>query len=168
MTSETEYLHVVTADDISDRRRLLGKSLIWGSAAILALTVVLQAPSDQMGRRTSASPPGGPRFTPIASGPSACAGPGPAGGEQGKRTLFVLPAALFVVSLTVFPLLFGLIIAFSDWNLSSPDGRQFNGLDNLRQMWTDPFYWNALRQHGLVLRWRSWWNMPSPSALPCC
>src|SRR5690606_3881873 len=66
-------------------------------------------------------------------------------GEHGKRTLFVLPAALFVVSLTVFPLLFGLVIAFSDWNLSSPLGRQFNGLDNVRQMWADPFYWNALR-----------------------
>jgi multiple sugar transport system permease protein len=49
-----------------------------------------------------------------------------------------------VVSLVVFPLIFGLIIAFSDWNLSSPTGRKFNGLDNLRQMWTDPFYWNAL------------------------
>jgi multiple sugar transport system permease protein len=23
-------------------------------------------------------------------------------------------------------------------------GRRFNGLDNLRQMWADPFYWNAL------------------------
>ena len=66
-------------------------------------------------------------------------------GEQGKRTLFVLPAALFVISLTVFPLLFGLIIAFSSWNLSSPLGRQFNGLDNVRQMWSDPFYWNALK-----------------------
>jgi len=65
-------------------------------------------------------------------------------GEQGKRTLFVLPAALFVVSLTVFPLVFGLVIAFSSWNLSSPDGRTFNGFDNLRQMWADPFYWNAL------------------------
>jgi multiple sugar transport system permease protein len=65
-------------------------------------------------------------------------------GEQGKRTLFVLPAALFVVSLTVFPLLFGLIIAFSSWNLSSPDGREFNGMSNLVQMWNDPFYWNAM------------------------
>jgi multiple sugar transport system permease protein len=48
------------------------------------------------------------------------------------------------VSLTVFPLLFGLIIAFSDWNLSSVQGRTFNGIDNLVQMWGDPFYWNAL------------------------
>jgi multiple sugar transport system permease protein len=65
-------------------------------------------------------------------------------GEQGKRTLVVLPAALFVVSLTVFPLLFGLIIAFSSWNLSSPDGRPFNGIDNPVQMWTDPLCWNAM------------------------
>ena len=65
-------------------------------------------------------------------------------GERGKRTLFVLPAVLFVVSMVVFPLIFALGIAFSSWNLSSPDGRQFNGLDNVRQMWADSFYWNAL------------------------
>ena len=56
----------------------------------------------------------------------------------------MLPAVLFVVAMVVFPLGFGVVIALSDWNLSSPDGRQFNGLDNFRQMWRDPFYWNAL------------------------
>lgn len=66
-------------------------------------------------------------------------------GEYGKRTLFVLPAVLFVVGMVVFPMLFGLSIAFSDWNLSSPDGQRFNGWDNPRQMWNDPFYWNAMR-----------------------
>ena len=65
-------------------------------------------------------------------------------GELGRRTLFVLPAALFTVSMVVFPILFGLNIAFTDWNLSSLTGRKFNGLDNVRQMWSDPFYWNAL------------------------
>jgi multiple sugar transport system permease protein len=65
-------------------------------------------------------------------------------GEAGKRALFVLPAVLFVVALTVFPLLFGVLIALSDWNLSSPDGRRFNGVRNIVQMWNDPFYWNAL------------------------
>ena len=28
---------------------------------------------------------------------------------------------------------------------SSPDGRQFNGFDNAIEMWSDPFYWNALK-----------------------
>ncbi|MEO1091260.1 MAG: sugar ABC transporter permease [Pseudomonadota bacterium] len=66
-------------------------------------------------------------------------------GEMGMRMLFVLPAFLFTISMVVFPLLFGLTIAFSDWNLSSFDGPKFNGFANLREMWTDPFYWNALR-----------------------
>ena len=65
-------------------------------------------------------------------------------GEKGQRTLFVLPAVLFTVSMVVFPLIFGLYISFTDWNLSSLTGRKFNGLDNLRQMLGDPFYWNAL------------------------
>jgi multiple sugar transport system permease protein len=45
----------------------------------------------------------------------------------------------------IFPMLFGIYIAFTDWNLSSFAGRRFNGLDNIRQMIQDPFYWNALR-----------------------
>jgi multiple sugar transport system permease protein len=63
----------------------------------------------------------------VLLGDCLCAGQVLVRGEQGKRALFVLPAALFVISMVVFPLLFGLVIAFSDWNLSSPDGRQFNG-----------------------------------------
>ena len=66
-------------------------------------------------------------------------------GEKGKRTLFVLPAALFVVSLVVFPLLFALYISFTDWNLASPRGPQPNGWSNLKEMWNDEFYWNALK-----------------------
>ncbi|WP_425482635.1 carbohydrate ABC transporter permease [Chelativorans xinjiangense] len=66
-------------------------------------------------------------------------------GEAGVRALFVLPAVLFVVAMVVFPLLFGLYISFTDWNLSSLQGRRFNGLDNFRQMLGDAFYWNALK-----------------------
>ena len=57
----------------------------------------------------------------------------------------MLPAVLFTVAMVIFPTLFGLYIAFTDWNLSSFAGRRFNGLDNLRQMIADPFFWNALR-----------------------
>jgi len=66
-------------------------------------------------------------------------------GEKGKRTLFVLPAALFVISLVVFPLFFALYISFTDWNLASPNGPQPNGRANLVEMWNDGFYWNALK-----------------------
>ena len=65
-------------------------------------------------------------------------------GEQGKKILFVLPAALFVVSLTIIPLVLGIAIAFADWNLSSPTGPRFAGLGNIERMLSDPFYWNAL------------------------
>jgi multiple sugar transport system permease protein len=66
-------------------------------------------------------------------------------GEDGHRALFVLPALLFTISMVVFPTLFGLYIAFTDWNLSSFSGRRLNGFENLRAMWHDAFYWNALR-----------------------
>jgi multiple sugar transport system permease protein len=65
-------------------------------------------------------------------------------GEAGHRALFLLPAVLFTVSMVIFPTVFGLYIAFTDWNLSSFAGRQLNGLDNLRALWADPYYWNAL------------------------
>jgi len=65
-------------------------------------------------------------------------------GEQGRRALFILPAALFTVAMVVFPTIFGISLAFSDWNLASLTGGRFNGLDNVYRMWSDPFYWNAL------------------------
>lgn len=66
-------------------------------------------------------------------------------GERGRRALFVLPAVFFTVAMVIFPTLFGLYIAFTNWNLSSYVGRQFSGFDNLRSLWNDSFYWNALR-----------------------
>jgi len=65
-------------------------------------------------------------------------------GEAGHRALFLLPALLFTILMVVFPTVFGFYIAFSNWNLSSVTGREFNGLDNLRTLINDPYYWNAL------------------------
>ena len=66
-------------------------------------------------------------------------------GERGKQTLFVLPALLFTAAMVIFPTLFGLYIAFTDWNLNAQSGHHFNGLDNLRTLWADAYFWNALR-----------------------
>jgi multiple sugar transport system permease protein len=66
-------------------------------------------------------------------------------GQRGHRALFVLPAVLFTVSLVVFPTLFGFYVAFTDWNLSAESGRRFSGLNNLRTMWNDSYFWNALK-----------------------
>lgn len=65
-------------------------------------------------------------------------------GDAGQEALFVLPAVLFTAAMAIFPTVFGLGIAFTEWNLSAIDGAKFNGLDNLRAAWADPFYWNAL------------------------
>lgn len=144
-SEEGDKLHVVTADDISDSKRRLGRGIVWGSAAILALVMIIQA-LDSAGRLSIGFETWRPSlYAYLLWSTCLCISQVMIRGEHGKRTLFVLPAALFVVSMVVFPLLFGLVIAFSDWNLASPDGRKFNGLDNLRQMWNDPFYWNALR-----------------------
>jgi multiple sugar transport system permease protein len=66
------------------------------------------------------------------------------GGEAGWRALFVLPALLFTFALVIFPTVFGFYIAFTDWNLSSATGRQFNGLANFYQLMNDAYFWNAL------------------------
>jgi multiple sugar transport system permease protein len=66
-------------------------------------------------------------------------------GEAGRRALFLLPAVLFVVSMVIFPTVFGFYIALTDWNLSSLEGQKFNGLNNLFALFRDPYFWNALR-----------------------
>jgi multiple sugar transport system permease protein len=65
-------------------------------------------------------------------------------GERGHQALFLLPALLFTLAMVIFPTFFGLYIAFTDWNLSSLTGRHFNGLDNLRALLGDSYFWNAL------------------------
>lgn len=65
-------------------------------------------------------------------------------GQAGWRALFILPAGLFTVAMAIFPTVFGLSIAFTDWNLASATGQKFNGIDNLVQLFHDGFYWNAM------------------------
>jgi multiple sugar transport system permease protein len=142
--SGAEHLHIVTSDSISPARQRLGRGLVWGTA-LLVLGLGAAQLVQTLGWRDFGFQTWRPTLYAFCLWATAlCWAQVLVRGEQGKRTLFVLPAALFVVSLTIFPLFFGLIIAFSSWNLSSPDGRQFNGVANLVQMWQDPFYWNAL------------------------
>ncbi|MDB5666968.1 carbohydrate ABC transporter permease [Cypionkella sp.] len=144
MSSSGDLLHVVSNDNISDQRRAFGRAIIWGSAGLMALMALAQLMQVQGVHDFGFGSWRPTLYAYILWAICLSWGQVLRYGEHGKRTLFVLPAALFVISLTVFPLLFGLVIAFSDWNLSSPNGRHFNGLTNVRQMWADPFYWNAL------------------------
>ena len=145
MSAEGDLLHVVTRDDLSPARRATGRALIWGSFGLLVLVALAQT-LDAAGRVDLGLTNWRPTLYAYAFwGTCLCIGQVMLKGEHGKRLVFVLPAALFTVAMVVFPLVFGLTIAFTDWNLASISGRKFNGLDNVRQMWADPFYWNALR-----------------------
>jgi multiple sugar transport system permease protein len=65
-------------------------------------------------------------------------------GERGQRALFILPATLFTAAMVIFPTIFGFYLAFSDWNLSSTAGRQFSGLNNLKQLLHDSYFWQSM------------------------
>ena len=142
--SQGDLLHVVTADDIGDRRRLTGKALIWGSFALMVALFAYCALA-QFGVLVELNNWRPALYGYLIWATCLCIAQVVLYGEQGKRTLFILPATLFVVAMVIFPLIFALSLAFSNWNLSSFEGPRFNGLDNLRQMWGDPFYWNALK-----------------------
>ena len=73
-------------------------------------------------------------------------------GERGQRALFLLPALLFTIAVVIFPTVFGLYIAFTDWNLSSLTGRHFNGLDNLQHAARRRLFLERARQHGALRR----------------
>lgn len=145
MSTEGDLLHTVTADNIPDSRKRLGKGLVW-AAGLLFLGLAAW----QIAFETERVSAGFGTWRPVLYAymlwaTALCAAQVIVNGEKGKRTLFVLPAALFVISLVVFPLLFALYISFTDWNLASANGPQPNGWDNMRQMWNDQFYWNALK-----------------------
>jgi multiple sugar transport system permease protein len=65
-------------------------------------------------------------------------------GAKGAKALFLLPAVQLTLAFVIFPTIFGLYVAFTDWNLSAQGGRQFSGLDNFRRMARDDDFWNAL------------------------
>ncbi len=143
--AQGDLLNVVTAEHVSPGRILTGRVLVWGVAAVMALLALVQLLYEA--ERISF---GFANWRPVliafvAWGVALGIDQVLRRGEKGKRALFILPAVIFVVSMVIFPMLFGLSIAFTDWNLSSLTGRRFNGFDNFRQMMADPFYWNALR-----------------------
>jgi multiple sugar transport system permease protein len=72
-------------------------------------------------------------------------------GQRGEELVFLLPAILITVAFVIFPTIYALFIAFNSWNLSAAAGRQFNGLDNFRQLFNDAGYWNAMRNMGFYV-----------------
>lgn len=135
---------VNTDDEIPASRKTLGRLIFWLATALVLGTFLLEGL-----HKGGVISFGFPNWQPVlhtiviwsvALGVSLVM----TRGEYGKKLLFILPAFLFTVFMVIFPTLFGLYIAFTDWNLSSFAGQHFNGTDNLVQMWHDPYFWNAL------------------------
>jgi multiple sugar transport system permease protein len=141
---EGDQLHVVGAGELSTARLAAGRMLLLIATLALGATLLVQVLD-----RTGTVALGLLTWRPLLYAfvlwaVALCVAQAMIRAEMGLRALFVLPAVLFTVAMVVFPMLFGLYVAFTDWNLSAFAGRRFNGLDNFRQMMQDPFYWNAL------------------------
>jgi multiple sugar transport system permease protein len=128
----------------NEPRAALGRALFWGASALLAISALWQALF-----AASVIDVGFDNWRPvlyvfilwsIALGISQVL----TRGERGKHALFVLPAVAFTVAMVIFPTFFGLYIAFTNWNLSSFVGRQFNGFDNFWALIGDAYFRNAL------------------------
>jgi multiple sugar transport system permease protein len=142
---EGAQLHIVGAGERSPVLLAIGRAILIIASLGLAATLLVQV-LDKSGAVTLGLATWRPLlYAFVLWAIALCVAQAMIRGEMGLRALFVLPAVLFTVAMVIFPMLFGIYIAFTDWNLSSFAGRRFNGLDNIRQMIQDPFYWNALR-----------------------
>ena len=129
---------------ISSRRRGAGRALVWAASLLLLVTFLAQL-SDAAGLVSIGFGTWRPLlYAYILWGMALGAGQVMMRGEEGHKALFLLPAVLFTVAMVIFPTVFGLYIAFTDWNLSSFSGPRLNGLDNLTSLFADPYFWNAL------------------------
>src|SRR6266536_5267790 len=59
---------------------------------------------------------------------------------------FVAPAVGLFILFQGYPIIRGLMIAFSDYRFLIPDHQPFNGLNNWFEMWRDATFWAALNR----------------------
>ena len=131
--------------DLPDARRRYGQWILLGASALLVFVLVLQV-ANTTGLVNFGFTDWRPLlYAYLVWSIALCIRQVMVLGEQGWRALFLLPAALFTVAMVIFPMIFGITLALSDWNLASLSGGRFNGLENFYEMLRDPFYWNALR-----------------------
>ncbi|WP_108248637.1 carbohydrate ABC transporter permease [Planctomonas deserti] len=75
--------------------------------------------------------------------PSAGAGGGQRRPDDTKLALlFIFPAVIGLVLFYFWPLVRGIWLSFTSWDLLSPE--RFVGFDNYTRMFADPVFWNAI------------------------
>lgn len=60
--------------------------------------------------------------------------------------LFILPAMALYMTFSAYPLIRGVMIAFSDYRYLIPNHQPFNGLANFVEMFNDTFFWDAFKR----------------------
>jgi multiple sugar transport system permease protein len=71
--------------------------------------------------------------------------PGPPGRGGGDAWKLVLPALLPVVLFSVYPLLRGIYLGFTDAEAGRNVTTSFNGLENYRNLWDNSLFWQSFR-----------------------
>jgi multiple sugar transport system permease protein len=59
--------------------------------------------------------------------------------------LLVFPAVALVIALSIFPLAFSLWVLFVEFDFSVSSEHPWVGLDNFRDNWIDPVWWNSIK-----------------------
>ncbi len=62
--------------------------------------------------------------------------------------LFVLPVVIFLLVMTIFPLIYSLFLSFNEWNLAFGTPRHFVGGQNYLQLFSDSRFWNGMLNTG--------------------
>jgi multiple sugar transport system permease protein len=57
--------------------------------------------------------------------------------------IFILPSLIGFITFIVYPMIRGIQISFTKWNLLRPP--KFIGVENYKDAFTDPVFWNALK-----------------------
>ncbi len=130
---------------ISKERQRLGRAVIWLSTLVALGPLVFQLLYE-----AGVTENGLENWRPVAYAfvlwsVALCVGLVLSRGPRGEQEVFLLPAALLTLAFVIFPTIYAVFIAFSDWNLSSVNARSFNGLDNFRKLIRDGDFWNAMR-----------------------
>ena len=65
--------------------------------------------------------------------------------ERNISWLFPLPAALFILSMMVFPVVYTFWVSLTDWSMTSSDVVKFVGLKNYIDLLSDPRFFNSVK-----------------------
>ena len=65
--------------------------------------------------------------------------------ERNIKWLFPLPAALFIILMMAFPVVYTIWVSLTDWSMTSSGSAQFVGLKNYIALFSDPRFFNSVK-----------------------